>query len=358
MKTGRMLLVLGALLASTGAAAHSEGPSPDGHAPAGVMGAHLHTQGEIMTGYRYSRTSHSGYYRGSERVREEELRAAGFTMKSTGMTMEMLMLDFMYAVSDDLTLMFMPHYMTMDMDMTGIAEAHDEDHHGSHHGDHHGDGHHHHDHHHGHAHSHGVSGWGDTMISALYRLGRNDTHEWIGGLGVSIPTGSVSRKNPDGTLVHYEMQLGSGTWDLVPSLTYLGRADRLTWGGQLNAQVRLESENRSGYVLGDWYQATGWTAFRVADWISLSGRLSWETRDSIGGHYNAPHHHSAPEDFQENYGGTFLDFGLGANTMITGGNFAGVRFELEYVTRVREDYNGFQQGLDRGVYFNISYAFK
>lgn len=341
-----------ALLASAGVAAHPDLPVPDSHAPAGVMGGHLHREGEIMTGYRYSRTSFSQYYRGSERADTQALVAEGYTLLATGMTMEMLMLDFMYAVSDDLTLMLMPHYMSMDMDMVHLGDddqthQHSEGHHGGHHGDPHPG-----------SHSHDVSGFGDTLVSALYRLAGNHRHQLIGGLGVSIPTGSVSQKNPDGTFVHYEMQLGSGTWDLVPSLTYQGRADRLTWGAQFNAQVRLESENKSGYALGDWYQATGWTAVRVADWISLSGRLAWETQDSIGGHYNGPHRHSNPADIQANYGGTFVDFGLGANTIITSGNFTGVRFELEWVTRVREDYNGFQLGLDNGIYANISYAFR
>lgn len=41
----------------------------------------------------------------------------GFAMIASDMTMEMHMLDIMYAISDDLTLMLMPQYRTMEMYM-------------------------------------------------------------------------------------------------------------------------------------------------------------------------------------------------------------------------------------------------
>ena len=85
----------------------------------------------------------------------------------------------------------------------------------------------------------------------------------------SAPTGSVD-KQMDGVFTHYGMQPGSGTWDFWPSITYTGRADRLTWGAQLLGIVRMENENESGYRLGDVFQATGWGSYRFANWISAS----------------------------------------------------------------------------------------
>ncbi|HEY7886388.1 MAG TPA: hypothetical protein VIC08_15685 [Cellvibrionaceae bacterium] len=346
-KISVMAGLLSGLMAS-GAYAHDKVFIPESHAPAGVMSDHMHKSEEIMTGYRYLRSSYQGLYHGSEEVGLNDLAEAGFSMAATGMTMEMIMLDVMYAPTDWLTLMVMPMYMRMDMDMvaTGAAD----------HG--HGDmGHDHHDNH-GHAHGHSISGFGDTNISAMLRLAGTDNHQFIGTFGLSVPTGKVDKKNPDDTFVHYGMQLGSGTWDLTPSLTYTGFFNRLSLGAQAGAVIRLEDENDSGFAFGDKYYATAWGALRVTDWMSLSARIGWEEQDPIAGHYNGPHNHSAPEDFQENYGGTFTDAGIGANFVVTGGNFAGVRLGVEWMTRLEQDYHGYQLGLDDGLNLSISYAFK
>ncbi len=344
----KAVALITAALAATPALAHDKIFLPESHAPAGVMADHMHSEGEVMTGYRYLRTSYSGYYRGSDEVSVADLATAGFGMAAESMTMDMLMLDIMYAPTDWLTLMVMPMYMHMEMDMapTGGGHGHHmmdmtHDMHGGQHG-----------------HEHSISGLGDTQLSALFRLAGNDHHQLIGTLGVSVPTGKVDRKNPDGSFVHYGMQLGSGTWDMTPGLAYTGLAGRLSWGAQANAVIRLEDENDSGFAFGDKYQASLWSAVRLVDWMSLSARVSWEDQDAISGHYNDAHNHSAPEDFQENYGGEFVDAALGANFVITGGNFAGLRFGLEWVSRVSEDYNGYQLGLDDGVNASISYAFK
>ncbi|MDO3384730.1 hypothetical protein QWI17_02635 [Gilvimarinus sp. SDUM040013] len=359
--TGLALAV--ALAASNTSMAHEGGPVPESHAPAGVMADHTHKKGEVMTGYRYLRSSYSGMFHGSDEASAHDLAMAGFSMMPTGMTMDMIMLDIMYAPNDNLTLMLMPMYMSMDMDMASTGMA--------------GHGHaemsdmgempnmndmsgmdgmadmmnmHHH-------HSHGTSGWGDTVVSALYNWTPSSSHQLITTFGVSLPTGSVDEKNADGSFVHYGMQLGSGTFDALPSITYTGFSGIVSWGAQANAEIRLENENDSGFAFGDKYGATVWSAIRVLDWMSVSARLEWSEQDSISGHYNGPHGHSSPSDLQANYGGEFLDAGIGINTVITGGNFAGLRLGAEWITRIEEDYNGYQLGLDDGVNISLSYAF-
>ncbi|WP_049723869.1 hypothetical protein [Gilvimarinus polysaccharolyticus] len=346
------LVTVASALFAAGASAHEQTFSPESHAPAGVMADHTHAKGEIMTGYRYTYTSFNGVYQGSNEVGANELAAAGYSMMATAMSMEMTMLDIMYAPTDRLTLMLMPMYMTMsmDMDMTASDMTHDTmDMHSS--MDMHMD--------HGHTGhmSHEVDGIGDTNLSALYKLVAKEHHTLIGTLGVNAPTGKSDLKNADGSFVHYGMQLGSGTWDATPSITYTGASDALSWGVQASALIRLEDANDSGYALGDKYAATAWGAVRVVDWMSLSARVNWSDQDSISGHYNGAHNHSSPADIQANYGGEFLDAALGVNTVVTGGNFAGLRFGLEWLTRVQEDYNGYQLGLDDSISANITYAF-
>lgn len=187
---------------------------PEAHAPAGVMSDHIHEKGEWMIGYRFSSEKHEQYYSGSKKISLESVIGSGYSMTSTEMTMDMHMLDIMYAVNDDLTLMLMPMYMDMDMDMDmtmhmsmGMGM--------------------------GMNHSHGTSGLGDTIISALYRVQKDGNDQTHISLGISAPTGSVTKKNARGNLTHYDMQLGSGTWDFLPSITYTGFSGRFSWGGQL-----------------------------------------------------------------------------------------------------------------------------
>ena len=113
-------------------------------------------------------------------------------------------------------------------------------------------------------HTHGTQGWGDTIFGPELRLADGPGYHLQINPMVSAPTGSVD-KQMDGVFTHYGMQPGSGTWDFVPSITYTGRADRMTWGAQLLGIVRLEDENESGYRLGDVFQATAWGSYRFAN---------------------------------------------------------------------------------------------
>ncbi|MCX2801963.1 hypothetical protein OQJ68_09210 [Microbulbifer thermotolerans] len=322
--------------------AHTESPVylPASHAPAGVMADHLHAEGEWMFGYRVMREEYSDIYHGSDEVGAMEVAMAGYSMMPTSMTMEMHMLDIMYAVSDDLTLMLMPQYMTMDMAMEMV-----------------GSGHGHMDSMHEGGHDHSVSGVGDTILGGLFRIADTQGYRLHATLAISSPTGSVEEKNADGTFTHYGMQLGSGTWDLLPSLTYTSRLERLSWGAQVSARLPLEDENDSGFAFGERYGATAWSAYRIADWASLSARLEYAKEGDINGHYNGPHNHSSPPDLQENYGGEFVDCGIGVNFVAQRGALAGVRLGLEWVGSISANYNGYQLAREDGLNMSLSYAF-
>src|SRR5690606_2783860 len=108
----------------------------------------------------------------------------------------------------DLTLMAMPHYMWHRMEMVGIDPAAGMG--GGHPGGHHGG----HTLGFGESHAHATAGFGDTLVSASYRLAREARFGAHATLGVWVPTGASDRRNPDGTFVHYGMQPGSGTWDV------------------------------------------------------------------------------------------------------------------------------------------------
>ncbi len=342
-------------LSATTASAHDNGPIPDGHAPAGVMFDHMHKAGEWMVGYRYMWSRANGdTLNGTRAVSDEEIAMkgcgdhhAGCTMKQSEMIMQMHMLDIMYAPTDWLTLMVMPMWMSMDMTMSpveGAAMGHGMG--GGHgHGGHMG------------SHGHGTDGFGDTIFGGMIKLSEAPGLSLHTSLMFSAPTGSTDEKGPSGNLTHYMMQLGSGTWDFLPSITYNGRADRWSWGAQVGGIIRMEDENDEGYRLGNVFNATAWGSYRLADWISASVRIIHLQQGEIEGHYNAPHGHSSPPDLQYNYGGRFWDVGFGINTVVPSGPLKGHRLSVEWLEPIRDDVNGYQQERDGTLWVNWSKAF-
>lgn len=282
----------------------------DAHGPAGTMADHVHEAGTFMIGLNLMREDSRGAeMRGGSRISNAAIAAAGYTTKADAMIMDMAMIHLMWAPSDRVTLMVVPTWMRMEMTMKGLPVTGSEDAHGEH-GDH------------GHTLApgktmkHSVEGWGDTQLGALVSLSRRPALSAHAGLMISAPTGKADRRNADGTFVHYMMQGGSGTWDLLPSLTVHGLAGNFGWGAQANYVFRPEKANASGFRFGDRFGATAWASHAITPRASLSARLAYTWEDRIAGHYNGPHHHSSPPDRQENYGGKRIDAGLGANLML------------------------------------------
>ena len=103
-------------------------------------------------------------------------------------------------------------------------------------------------------------GLGDIPVKANYVFHRLDndwgSHEIIGTLGLSFPTGSINEKDvlptSAGVAVQlpYPMQLGSGTYDPMLGFTYLGVSPGAwSWGAQVSSILRLH-DNDNDYRLG------------------------------------------------------------------------------------------------------------
>ncbi|WP_053077628.1 hypothetical protein [Burkholderia cepacia] len=336
--------------AATPASAHESpvaGLTPDSHAPAGVMYDHMHKKGGWMIGYTYSHQNTGGAVKRDGRsVDDHALTMAGYTMKPTGMQMNMHMLHLMYAPSDAFNLMVMPMYMDMPMTMQGLSGGH-----GGHgrHGGGHGTG--------GGEMSHGASGLGDTVAAGLFRLYDDGRHHLHAGLGISMPTGSVSRRNGDSTFAHYGMQMGTGTWDAIPSITYTGQMQRWSWGAQALAKLPMQHANRSGYRVGNRFEANAWGAFRLTPWLSASARLNYTAQGAIRGAYDGPVHVASPDDLPGNYGGRVLKVGAGLNAVFRSGPLKGHRIGVEYLTPVAQNLNGYQLEQRAALYANWSIAF-
>ncbi|MEZ5893967.1 MAG: hypothetical protein R3C58_12595 [Parvularculaceae bacterium] len=313
------------------------------HAPIGVMGDHMHKKGEVMFSYRYMRMEMEGNRTGTDSISPDEIvttipnRFFGAPMQPATlrvvpleMQMNMHMLGAMYAPADWVTVMAMGSYVSKEMEsrayMGGAGTTVLGDF------------------------SMKSSGFGDVKAAALFRAFDRKTgaasHHGHFNLGLSLPTGSTTETGevltPMGTTptvrLAYPMQLGSGTYDLMPGVTYTGKGGAFSWGAQYIATVRMGT-NDEGYSLGDRHSATSWAQFGPVPWVSFSGRVAYHHQGRTKGIDPAimgPMQAANP-DF---HGGESIDIGAGVNFALQHGSLDGHRFAVEVVVPVYENFNG------------------
>lgn len=344
---------MGASGGSSGSHSHAASHQYHQIPPAGIMFGHmLDKPGDFMAGYRFMYQWTGGsMMHGTHKVNDQTIVDQGCSGEScrftpTFMDMRMHMVDLMYAPTHWLNIMLMPTFMDMDMDLRRLSGAPPPK-----------PG----------VHEHtGVSGHetgavGDTYFSSLIKLLDIPGHRLHANLGFSAPTGKVDIElrriaKIDGGLIHFGMQLGSGTWDFTPSLTYAGERNRWSWGTQLSGIKRLEAQNKSGYRLGDQLQATTWGGYDLTQWLTATVRGAYTWQDAIHRDFNQFNARIGPMDFPSNYGGQFFDMGFGVNTRILSGRFAGNKLGVEWLQPVRNDFNGYQ--LDRQGMLSATWSYQ
>lgn len=190
----------------------------------------------------------------------------------------------------------------------------------------------------------------------------NTNHHAHINFNISIPTGSLSQTSqvlaPTGMMPNlrlpYPMQLGSGTFDALPGVTYTGNYRKLGWGGQYMSEIRME-RNNSGYALGDKHTLTGWGSYEWAPWFSTSARILYKTQESIRGMdplISAPVQTAVP-GFQ---GGQELGISVGFNLSGKHGILKGHRLAAEAIVPVYRRTNGPQLETDWRVVTGWQYA--
>jgi hypothetical protein len=137
----------------------------------------------------------------------------------------------------------------------------------------------------------------------------------------------------------YGMQLGTGTYDLLPSLTYLGSAGRLGWGAQMKARIALEDANDEGYRWGNLYEATAWLTYKVKDSLSGTSRLAVSTEDEIHG-ADSQIGGSFQGTYPEYHGGERIEAFLGLNGHIPLGHGTMARVSIEAGVPLYQNLNG------------------
>ncbi|MFZ1741836.1 MAG: transporter [Pontixanthobacter sp.] len=323
----------------------------DDHAPIGVMADHAHGKGEIMFSLRAMHMEMEGNKIGGDDMPPDTIvttipnRFAGMPMQPPtlrsvpqAMRADMFMFGMMYAPSDAVTFAVMGNYTEKEMDMTVYQGGMGTTQLGGF--------------------STSSKGFGDVKAVAIIPLmGHPDKkadnrNELYLRAGVNVPVGSNTKTaqvltpmNTTPTMrMPYGMQLGTGTWDFEPALTYKMRRGKFGLGVQGSASIKLGT-NDQGYSYGDSYEGTAWLSYRPKQWVSLSGRVKARTMGPVDGIDPAimgPAQGANPDY----YGGERVDLIAGVNFVATHGSLAGHRLGIELGKPIYQDLNGPQLGGD------------
>jgi hypothetical protein len=288
---------------------------------------HPHPAGMWMLSYQYMHMDMSGLRDGTSDVATERIgykrnREYEYMMIPTKMTMDMHMLMAMYGITDAWTVMVMPSYvetkMDMLMDMGPMmskmgAMASDPM---------------------------KTGGLGDTEVRGSYKI----NEVFTASLGVSLPTGSVSEEVTSMKKTFrapYDMQFGSGSYDLKPAITYSALSEDAKWNWGAQAQYTWHTgKNGNDWSYGDALKVNGWLQRALgpaSGWLRLAGSNTGTIRGEDEKIEALQAWSSMPDADPDNYGGTKLDGAIGASVSLGPASLG-----LEFGVPLYQDLNGLQ----------------
>ena len=318
---------------------HHHHNRPDAHAPIGVMGDHLHQKGGFMISLRYMNMAMEGNREGTSAIDNSAIYNS-YMVAPQSMDMQMYMLGIMFAPSDKLTLSLMQNLVTNNMDlkarmmMNGMTMLHDF--------------------------STKSSGFGDMKLGALYSVySKENTSIHLNGT-LNLPVGNIKQKDDTPMMVNaklpYAMQLGSGTFDITLGATYKGSTESVSWGIQPLLTFRT-GKNSEDYRLGNSQQINFWGAYKITDWVSISGRFLGFSQSKISGQDPDLNPMMVTTADVNNYGGKKIKSFLGFNFMFNqNSRLKNVKIGIEAGAPIYENYNGVQMDKDLSFQIGLKYS--
>ncbi len=292
---------------------------------------HVHPKGQWMVSYKYMKMNMDGNRDGTRSIPTEEVLER-FMVAPTRMTMDMHMLMVMYGVTDDFTLMAMIPYWSITMDhqtrmgMEFTAES---------------------------------SGLADIKVTGQYALfNLNDRHRFIVRGTVNVPTGSTEQKGitpmskGQPVTLPYPMQLGSGSFDVLPSFGYFGYGGDWAWSAQTTGIFRLH-ENSHDYRLGDQSKVSAEVLYTRSNWLIPAVRIDGYTWGDVRG--SNPELPTMPNGMfmvptadPGLRGGKRIDLSLNLTLHVPRGLLEGTALSLEFTRPVYQNLEGPQLETDYG----------
>ncbi|PLX38271.1 MAG: hypothetical protein C0606_08635 [Hyphomicrobiales bacterium] len=321
--------------------------------PIGVLGTRVMKQGKVTAAIRYKRIEKEGLLQGSDSISPEAVALTvpnAFLLPPTirvvplKSSVDVAAASIAYGLTDDLTISAMVPYFNKKVDMLTFAGIAGSTRLG--------------------VNTLNSDGFGDARIGSAYRLFDTPVHHFVLNMGVSLPTGSITKEDmvlqPDGTTpvrrLGYGLQLGSGTVDALPGLSYWGSTGAWQWGLMYRGNLRLESSNRNGWRRGHMHMVSGWVGYSPTPWLDTSARLTGTTEGAVKGH--DPLIDGAGVGRQPgNYGGETADLFLGLNVHGEKGVWKGRRLGVEVGIPVYQNVNGVQLEKDYSVSAGLTWTF-
>jgi hypothetical protein len=255
------------------------------------------------------------------------------------MCMNMYMLGVMYAPSDKLTLLLMQNFVKNDMDlkakmmMNGMTIFRDF--------------------------ATSSVGFGDLKLGALYSIYNKENTSIHLNTTLNLPVGNITKKDDTPMMqdakLPYAMQLGSGTFDITLGATYKGNTENISWGIQPLFTFRT-GKNSEAYRFGNAQQVNFWGAYKLANWISVSGRFLAIYQEKIVGIASALNPMMVTTADTNNYGGEKVKSFLGFNFMFNqNSTLKNLRVSIEAGAPIYENYKGVQMDEDISLQIGLKY---
>lgn len=321
-------------LASPGAAQEEKhqwsDARPDAISPAAAVGTRMMDGGQFEVGYRFHKMNFGDVLLGTELVTFLDV-LSDYSGAPIGRTETAHMFSLRYGVVDWLTLEATAGWLVRDRDFgdefTFVANN--------------------------------ASGISDIEAAALIKLIDRDgvMAHLIGG--VEIPTGSIEKVGPDlsGTnrVLAYEMQLGTGSFSLVPGAVAAIQNEKATVGAQVKARFRLVDNDRD-YRHGDQFDGVMWASYMLSgNFAATTGARisSWGSIEGLDAGMNP-----SADPGQDPYfsSGTRVDIPLGINVHLTEGLLSGMRVGFEFLWPTYENYDAPRPHGEWGFNFTASRA--
>jgi len=309
--------------------------------PSGIMIGHNHPKGTWMFSYRYMNMQLGNNMAGTNKISDASV-FQNYIMSPQSMNMDMHMLMAMYGITNRLSVMAMFNYNvqsmkmnmlpgTMQMNMNGMTMA---DMNATNM-------------------TTRTSGIGDTKLYATYLLLDKKNHQVMLSAGVNLPTGNIRLSGVSSDMMYsgqrlpYMMQLGSGTFDILPGVTYILKKNKFNWGTQVTGAIR-PSYNSEGYCYGNELTANMWVAYRFLPWLSASARLEGYMIGNMYGRDPNLFEVMEPDSKPTNFGGKRVTSYAGLNIYFK--KLANSRLSFEYGQPVYQNLNGIQLATRAGIY--------
>ena len=208
------------------------------------------------------------------------------------------------------------------------------------------------------------TGFGDMKLHGLYKIWQKRCQQITISAGLSIPMGNIKTKGTtfmsSGDSLNklpYNMQLGTGSFSIIPGINYIGQCKHISWGASAFADMKT-GVNAEGYQWGNEYSGSGWMAYKCCKWVSASARMEYVSSGSIKGYDKdiAMMMNNDPTANATNYGGTHTNLLLGLNFYVPKGAYKGLRFGFEYLNPINQNMNGTQMSLKSGFMAGIQYS--